>query len=209
MQPLNVPPAYPISAVFANTAPSATAPWVLPGSYTVKLTVNGNNYTQPLTVRMDPRVKTPLPALQLQHTMSLSAYKGRQRSMEAYGRIHALREQIAGLIPHAQGTLATDLQQLDTRAAALEGASRRGRGNRDNATGEASPGFGDLQGSFATLFTVLEEADLPPTSQATTELQTTEQAERQAQTAWTRLRNDLPALNSRLQAAGLTPLSIH
>ena len=32
-------------------------PTVLPGNYTVKLTVNGKSYTQPLTVKMDPRVK--------------------------------------------------------------------------------------------------------------------------------------------------------
>jgi photosystem II stability/assembly factor-like uncharacterized protein len=30
---------------------------VLPGAYTVKLTVNGKSYTQPLTVKMDPRAK--------------------------------------------------------------------------------------------------------------------------------------------------------
>jgi hypothetical protein len=30
---------------------------VLPGVYTVKLTVGGNSYTQPLIVKMDPRTK--------------------------------------------------------------------------------------------------------------------------------------------------------
>jgi hypothetical protein len=30
---------------------------VLPGGYTVKLTVNGKSYTEPLTVKMDPREK--------------------------------------------------------------------------------------------------------------------------------------------------------
>jgi hypothetical protein len=29
----------------------------LPGMYTVKLTVGGKSYTQPLRIRMDPRVK--------------------------------------------------------------------------------------------------------------------------------------------------------
>jgi len=28
-----------------------------PGSYTVKLTVNGKSYTQPLIVKADPRVR--------------------------------------------------------------------------------------------------------------------------------------------------------
>jgi hypothetical protein len=32
-------------------------PPVLPGTYTVKLTVGGKSYTQPLVVKMDPRSK--------------------------------------------------------------------------------------------------------------------------------------------------------
>ena len=79
-QPLNVPASYPIAAVYGNTAPVATSPWAMPGIYSVKLTVNGKSYTQPLTVRMDPRVKT-LPAdLAQQHTLALEAYTGRQRA---------------------------------------------------------------------------------------------------------------------------------
>jgi hypothetical protein len=31
----------------------------MPGSYTVRLSANGRTITQPLVVRMDPRVKTP------------------------------------------------------------------------------------------------------------------------------------------------------
>ena len=129
--------------------------------------------------------------------------------MEAYDRIRALRAQIAALLPAAQGTLASDLQQLDNKAAALEGAARRGRGNpmgRAETTGDSPVGFGELQGSFATLFTVLEEADLPPTTQATAELQTALQSEKQAQAALARLQSDLPAINTRLQAAGMTTL---
>ena len=40
-----------------NTVPSINSPWVAAGAYTVKLTVDGKSYTQPLTVKMDPRVK--------------------------------------------------------------------------------------------------------------------------------------------------------
>jgi hypothetical protein len=41
-----------------------SAPHALPDRYTVKLTVNGKNYEQPLVVKMDPRVKTPPADLQ-------------------------------------------------------------------------------------------------------------------------------------------------
>ncbi|MFN5985284.1 MAG: WD40/YVTN/BNR-like repeat-containing protein, partial [Chitinophagaceae bacterium] len=37
--PLNLPVSYPMTAVKNNTAPDATAPWVLPGTYTVRMTI--------------------------------------------------------------------------------------------------------------------------------------------------------------------------
>ncbi len=48
---------YPMTAIYRNTPPESTGPWALPGDYSLVLTVNGQSYTQPLTVKMDPRVK--------------------------------------------------------------------------------------------------------------------------------------------------------
>ena len=44
--------------------------WILPGSYQVRLTVSGRPYRQSVTVRMDPRVKTPIADLTQQHRVS-------------------------------------------------------------------------------------------------------------------------------------------
>ncbi len=46
-------------AVPHHTYPGVAAPWAPPGAYTVRLTVDGKQYTQPITLRLDPRVKTP------------------------------------------------------------------------------------------------------------------------------------------------------
>ena len=54
---------YPIAAVVHDTPREPRGPWVVPGQYTVRLTVGGREYTQPLTVRMDPRVTTTPAAL--------------------------------------------------------------------------------------------------------------------------------------------------
>jgi photosystem II stability/assembly factor-like uncharacterized protein len=45
---------YPISAIYHDT-PVSQGEWMPPGRYTVKLVVNGHNYSQPLVVRPDPR----------------------------------------------------------------------------------------------------------------------------------------------------------
>jgi hypothetical protein len=65
-----VPPAYPIAAIYMNTPSAPTAPWALPGKYTVVLTVNGKSYSQPLVLRMDPRVTTPQKDLEEQFKLS-------------------------------------------------------------------------------------------------------------------------------------------
>ena len=65
---------YPIAATPHDTAPEPKGPWVLPGTYTVKLTANGRSYTQLLTVRMDPRVKTGVLGLQQQFALSKRLY---------------------------------------------------------------------------------------------------------------------------------------
>ncbi len=64
----------PISATPFNTKCEPEGPWAMPGTYTVRLTVDGVFRTQPLTVRMDPRVRTPLAALRQQHNLSVRLY---------------------------------------------------------------------------------------------------------------------------------------
>ena len=51
-------PEYTIAALPADTPALPLGPQVVPGSYRVRLTVDGVSSTQPLTVKMDPRVTT-------------------------------------------------------------------------------------------------------------------------------------------------------
>ena len=209
-QPLNVPAEYPISAVYANTAPTATSPWVMPGTYTVKLKANGKEYTQSLTIKMDPRVKTATAELQQQHDLAVKAYKGREDALQAYNQVHGLRAAIAALLPRVPATIQAALKSLDEKAAPLEGAQRR-RGGQGAPAGTAPPlkPFGQLQGDYATVFGILQEADAPPTTQAIDGLQATEKAATLTKTAWTQLQqNDLQALNAQLKQAGLDPIKI-
>jgi len=179
-QPLNVPASYPISAVYANTAPSATSPWAMPGVYTVRLKANGKVYTQQLTVRMDPRVKTPLAALQQQHDLAMQAYHGREQAMAFFEKAHALRAKVAGNAA------------LEGQLAVLEGSGRRGRGGAGAATaGSGIRSFSQLANDFAGIFTILEEADTPPTEQTISDLQATIKAAAATNAAWQQLKKQV------------------
>ena len=62
---------YPISAIVHDTPRYPLGPSILPGNYTVKLTAGGQYYTQPLVVKMDPRVNTPEDELLQQFELGL------------------------------------------------------------------------------------------------------------------------------------------
>jgi photosystem II stability/assembly factor-like uncharacterized protein len=82
-QPLNEPASFPIAAVKGNTTPEPTSPWVMPGQYTVRMKVNGQQFDQSLKVVMDPRVKTTVKDLQRQHDLSVICYEGRKATVES------------------------------------------------------------------------------------------------------------------------------
>ena len=109
--PIDAPPSYPISAIYMNTAPDPNSPWVMPGRYTVRLTADDEVFTEPLIVKMDPRVKTPLIDLQQQHNWSMRCYEGR---LEA----KYLVEQTTKTKPEAKDRL-TALNHLDNTFASL------------------------------------------------------------------------------------------
>ena len=89
--PLNIPANYPISAIYMNTAPNETSPWVLPGNYIVRLTVDGKSYNQNIEIKMDPRVKTSFRDLEVQHDLSLMCYNNIQKCMTVLKEIKTIK----------------------------------------------------------------------------------------------------------------------
>jgi hypothetical protein len=117
-------PDYPIAAVYGDTARHPLGPWVLPGSYAVKLTVNGHTYTELLTVKIDPRVKTAAEGLAQQHAIAMKCYDGLSQVRDALNELRKLRSQLKDLTARAgQGAVVDAIAALDKKAAALEGAN--------------------------------------------------------------------------------------
>jgi hypothetical protein len=190
---------YPIAATFRNTAPEPKGPWVHPATYTVRLTVNGQRHEQPLTVKMDPRVKTPEMALRRQYDNSLSLYRAINSLQVALAEIRSVRSQLAAL-PRTNDPLARTLSGFDARASALAGQS----GGRGAGGGTGAPSLSALNGQLASLLDIIQDADVDPTTQVLQATQDRVAAARSLLDQWTQLKQtELSALNRQLSSGGL------
>jgi len=99
---------YAISATYANTPRTPQGSWAVPGKYTVRLTVDGKSLSQPLVVKMDPRVKATAGDLKLQYDTSRAIDAMLRRTSTALREIRAA----------AKTPQSTDLEQRLSRASA-------------------------------------------------------------------------------------------
>ena len=147
----------PIAAVPHDTVPAPASPWAAPGQYTVKLTVDGKSFTQPLTLKMDPRVKTPPLGLTQQFALSKLLYDDLLNVQKTLTDVRALRGKTTGT-------------PLDQKLAALEGGG--GGGGRGGGGGggrggapEGADTLGNVSGGLNQLMGLLQGADVTPTTQ--------------------------------------------
>ncbi len=199
-----------------QVTPGPHGPLVLPGTYTVKLLVDGATYTQKVVVQNDPRIggtAKMMSSLRLQNKLALAAAQGMKDSYAANEEVSAVRAQLAKL---KSGSLPADVAAattaLDTKLATFGGAlARGGRGGG----GVRAPGsllaFNTLNGTFNTVLGPISQngIDMPPTKAA---VDTWESGCREFTTtldAWkTMLSVDLASFNSLLTKNNLTPLKI-
>jgi len=198
-QPLNIPPSYPIAAIYKNTAPSETSPFVIPQTYQVRLTVDGKEFTQYVAIKMDPRVKISENDLREQFYLSRDCYNGRKEAITISGHIASLRSQIKQALTKASGELANSLKQTDDLLAKLQGVAR-----------SPEPGFAGIENSFASLFNTLQETDMPPTSQAINAVKETWSNHTKLLSEWESFKaKNFVALNKQIQAAGMETLQLN
>jgi len=109
-------------AVPHHTYPTVNAPWAPPGRYTVRLTVDGHSYTQPLTLRLDPRVKISPAELEQVARLSREMYDDAVAAHAAYQEARKLLASVKGRSGSAAASLAKELETL--APAPQEGRSR-------------------------------------------------------------------------------------
>ena len=198
-----IPPSYPIAAVPHNTAPDATSPWLMPGDYVVVLTVNGTSYAQPLTIKMDPRVKTPTADLQQQFMLSKQVYEVLKQVADAAAEADHVQEQVSKL--HETGAKSAAAPAVDTFAqklkAVMGGGTRRPRGGTPDT-------LDAMRGALLQLMGVFQEADVAPTTQAAAAVPELTKAVPPVLAKWSQFKEqEIPALNEQLRAAKLPEIN--
>ena len=150
---------FPIAAVYHNTARAPHGVWALPGQYTVKLTVDGKAQTQLLVVKMDPRVKTLPIVLQQQFSVSKRLADALDASANAIEEIRGARERL-------KQNAGPDAVNLDKQLVALQGQGGGGRGGGRGAAPGGEPSFSSVIGELSGPYSLIQGADVTPTSQA-------------------------------------------
>jgi photosystem II stability/assembly factor-like uncharacterized protein len=144
-------------AVPHRTFPTINAPWAPPGSYTVRLTVGGRSFTQPLTLRLDPRVRTPAAGLAQLASLTRELYAGAR----AAHRAHLSARTLAG----SATTPARMRAVIDSIAPAAAPAPRAGARAR---RGAAVSSDDTLEGASAAMLSAamaMQSADVAPTAE--------------------------------------------
>jgi hypothetical protein len=207
------PRSVPMTAIYRDTATEPHGPWVRPGTFTVWLTVGGLSYTQPLTVKMDPRVPTPAGGLEQQFSLSMQCYDGTRDARVAQAQIRKLRSQITDRRAKAgDGPIAEALSALDRKAAALEGPEfgGRGRGGRGGRGGQSGgESLGRVAGELGPLLRVLQGADMTPTTQVVAAVTAARKSLDDLLKRWGEIKvKDVKAVSEQLKSAGLAPLAL-
>ncbi len=184
----------------------------LPGEYTVRLTVNGKNFTQPLTVKMDPRILTAPADLQKQFETATEITRRQIEINDARKDVTQLRTQIGKLRTQAAGNGAI--------VAALDALDRKAEGVGGTATTPVAPGnvpepprertsLTYLSGEFGQIANAVNSGDAAPTEEARKALAEANTTLTTTLAEWKELKEkDLPVVNEQLRKAGFGPLEI-
>jgi photosystem II stability/assembly factor-like uncharacterized protein len=201
---------YPISAIYRDTPSEPRGPWALPGHYQLKLTVNSRSYTQPLTIKMDPRVKMTDDQLEKQFKLSMQCYEGMQEAHRTLEQVKKYRAQLKELRKRAQKDSPGDaIETLDKKLTGIEGPAAGRRGMLARAGNpHQEPGLRLVESQLTALLQILQGADAPPTSQAEASVASLQKTLTELLERYEALREqELKALNDRLNQSKLPPLA--
>jgi photosystem II stability/assembly factor-like uncharacterized protein len=198
---------YPISAIYEDTPRSPLGPAVLPGTYTVKLTVGGDTQSKALRVKMDPRVKASPADLDEQFALETRIVDVMHRDYAALTQLRKLRAALKQGPSADAKNIPPEISELEKKCSELEGAEG-GFGATYVAT-PAGRGLIRLNEGLNTLLGIVDSADAAPTTQAKTMVQDLDKVLTEQLNHWKQiLAQDFPHLNDSLKKAGRPPIEL-
>jgi photosystem II stability/assembly factor-like uncharacterized protein len=200
---------YPISAVPGDTPRLPLGPNALPGKYSIKLTVNGQTSSEPLLVKMDPRVKTPAAGLTQLFQMEDRLAEMMTESTEAVTQARSATEQLAKLSSQASGSVAAEIAAMQKKLAAAMGGAGGPGGRPARPVGPPVAKLTRVNGEVSGLYGELDRADATPTAAQAAALTAAEHDYAAAMKQWEALKKSaIPALNRQLRGASLPEIHL-
>lgn len=188
-----------------NTPQVSTAPWVLPGSYTVRLVAGGKALSAPLHVAMDPRVKTQMKDLEQQFTLARQMYDDLLKATAALHEISVLREQLKAR--KGQPAVGQAGTTIDSKLDAIAGPEHGPRGPGRGPAG--SPTLGSVRMQIARLQHSIENVDQAPTAAQVEALQIAEKPLSGLIEQWRQVKqSDVQSLNNELKKLHLAVIDL-
>jgi hypothetical protein len=206
---------YPISAVPHDTPRRPLGPRAVPGVYTVKFIAGGSNFSAPLTVRMDPRVKTPPEGLRALFAMQTTLADRMTRSAEAVSQARSIHEQLEKLAARANESTKESIEALDKKLGALLEGAPAPVPQKPPAPAEtpvppvpAESTLTQAATNIAALYAEIDRADVAPTAAQDQALFIVEKDFAATMKRWDALRtSEIPSVNRQLKSAGLPDLT--
>lgn len=190
-----------------------SGPWAPPGQYVVTLTVAGNSPTESLTVKMDPRVKTPQADLMKQFELGQQIHSTVGQISQASREATRVQTGLKFLLPRVegQGALSNAVmalnQKIDEIAGVAPGANPGSSGVEEPSSDQSSLRY--LSGALGSLAGMVQSADVAPGADAVAAFQQEQQMSRKMLSQWEEIKaKDLPQLNTLLRGANLPPIEM-
>ena len=179
-------------------------PRAVPGTYRVRLIVDGKSLVQPLKVVMDPRSSATPRELEQQFQLGQKMFAAATESRRALAEIMAMQKQLfaaAQKIPQARAGLQSSVTQAQDEIGKILKGSGEPSGD--------SMGLEQADKGLAGALKVVESSDRAVPSQGIELFEESNQAMKLRLEEWSRLKTTrLPRLNDQLKQANTAPLTI-
>src|SRR5579871_3511854 len=177
-------------------------PMVLPGRYEVRLTVGGQEYRQPITVNLDPRIQYSTAELQRQLQLGQQIAERMNATYRGYNQVAQLHAELADRI--------AALKQAGKSPEALAAAQTLdGKAQELTDAGGPPSGLGPLNRDLTRLLVSVDQADTPPANALIETYAGLCEDTHAAVARWIALRDqELTPLNTLLKQQSLAPVSV-